>query len=357
VLYQVCIAHILGIVTYYLILKSENVNTKQLIAYGFIIPALLYLPFPYIEFFDIRGQCLRLCLSAVPITSTLKCLEAMYGFAPDNATSTLRDFLKHFSFIHYPKIDNETKKMVSTSVTSIVNSALHHIKYTLAYGIVFSILKPYEFEPFPSKHQSTDFFVAITVKDLLNNFVAAITLSFMLEFTMNGIGIIIQAIGGFETEAIVDNPMLASISPSDFWGKRWNLLIHRGLKQGIYKPNRYITGSRNFSTFITFLASGLLHEYVWAVLFLKNSREPNRYIPPHGKNILFFGWNGCLLLIEHLVGRARWNQLVGSKPRLLVGLLVVMTALPIGHLFTGDMIRGGFFDSLIPLFPMIVVNR
>jgi hypothetical protein len=326
-------------------------------AFGFVIPALLYAPFPYIEFFDIRAQSLRLCLLAVPISSTLKCFEVMYGFSPEKVTSTLEDFLTHFSFIHYPKMDKHTKKMLLTSVTSISDSILNYIKNTLAHGILFSVLKPYEFEPFPSKHQSTDFFIATNMMDLLNNFVSAVTVSFMLEFTTSGIGIIIQAIGGFQHDRVVDNPMLASKSPSDFWGKRWNLLVHRGLKQGIYKPCWYITGSRNFSVLMAFLASGLLHEYTWAVLFFQNSHEPAKYIPTHGKNFLFFGWNGCLLLFENLVGTTRWNRWTNSKPRLLISILVVLTALPIGHLFTGDVIRGGLFDSLMPLFPRIVVIR
>jgi Membrane bound O-acyl transferase family len=167
---------------------------------------------------------------------------------------------------------------------------------------------------------------------------------------------IVQVLGGFQTERVVDNPMLSSTSPSDFWGRRWNLLIHRGLKQGIYKPTWTITGSRNFSIFITFVASGLAHEYTWLVLFFKNSHEPNKYMPPFGKQFLFFGWNGCLLLIEQLTGRMRWKKVAGAIPKRIVGILVVMTALPIGHLFTGDIIRGGFFTSLIPMFPLFVVK-
>jgi hypothetical protein len=175
--------------------------------------------------------------------------------------------------------------------------------------------------------------------------------SWSLVFSMNGV------VGGFQTEDVVNNPMFGSTSPSDFWGNRWNKLIHRGLKQGVYKPVRAETGSRNLATMATFLASGLAHEYTWAVMFYPSSHEQEKCMAPFGKTLLFFGWNGILLILEHWLGRNRWNAIVKPMPRILVSLLVVMTALPVGHLFTGDFRFGGYFDSLVTAWPMVVVQH
>ena len=44
-------------------------------------------------------------------------------------------------------------------------------------------------------------------------------------------------------------------------------------------------------------------------------------------------------------------------PRLLVSLFVVMAALPVGHLFIGDFRHGGYFDSLMTAWHMVLVER
>eukprot|EP00546_Thalassionema_frauenfeldii_P012146 CAMPEP_0178918672 /NCGR_PEP_ID=MMETSP0786-20121207/13954_1 /TAXON_ID=186022 /ORGANISM="Thalassionema frauenfeldii, Strain CCMP 1798" /LENGTH=58 /DNA_ID=CAMNT_0020592403 /DNA_START=719 /DNA_END=892 /DNA_ORIENTATION=+ len=56
------------------------------------------------------------------------------------------------------------------------------------------------------------------------------------------------------------NPLFTSRSPSDFWGRRWNLLVHSLLKGGIFKPVRKYFSS-TVATVAAFLASGALHEW------------------------------------------------------------------------------------------------
>jgi hypothetical protein len=105
---------------------------------------------------------------------------------------------------------------------------------------------------------------------------------------------------------------------------------------------------------VTFLASGLIHEYVWCLLFYINIHQTTdddvSYDPPFGKQMLFFGWNGILLILEYAVG---WETLVSTVPKPAVTLVVVLMALPVGHLFTGDMLKGGYFTSLQLAFPIL----
>jgi len=72
---------------------------------------------------------------------------------------------------------------------------------------------------------------------------------------------------GVQTYEIVLNPMLKSKSPSDFWGRRWNVLVHNGLKNGVYKPTRKHTSSKLLAVVATFVVSGIIHEYVDYVMF------------------------------------------------------------------------------------------
>lgn len=116
------------------------------------------------------------------------------------------------------------------------------------------------------------------------------------------------------------------------------------------------TNSRSIATVATFLASGLIHEYVWLVLFYQNVHQDVIHTPPFGKSMLFFGWNGLLLVLEYTVGEKWWNSLISNVPRPFVTLLVVLMALPVGHLFTGDMIVGGYFQTLQLALPLLVVT-
>ena len=110
IVFQIAVGLTMGAIAYYGIIQTKSVSTKYLVGYGVIIPAMLYLPFPFIEFFDVRAICLRMGLIAAPLTVTLKCLEPMYGFIPDYVTWSLRDFVIHFGFIQYARVDSKTKR-------------------------------------------------------------------------------------------------------------------------------------------------------------------------------------------------------------------------------------------------------
>ena len=47
---------------------------------------------------------------------------------------------------------------------------------------------------------------------------------------MAAFGFAASALTGFRTMVIMRNPLFASTSVSDFWGRRWNLLISGVLK-------------------------------------------------------------------------------------------------------------------------------
>ena len=97
--------------------------------------------------------------------------------------------------------------------------------------------------------------------------------------------------------------------------------------------------SRGVAVLATFAVSGLLHEYV--ILYFYRGTI---FTPSHGKNILFFGWNAVLIIMESMFGRLNIFMWIGKKvPGPLISILVVSTALPLGHLFLSDWIEIGYF--------------
>ena len=155
-------------------------------------------------------------------------------------------------------------------------------------------------------------------------------------------------------------PLFCATSPADFWGRRWNSLVHRNLMEGVYKPVRAVVASpysKPVAVAATFVVSGLLHEYVWALLFFRTHLEHAEgnacrtcYEYVRGKHLILFGWNGMLLLLEESrIGKIvefLFSGWLKTLPSLVRSILVVLAALPEGHLFTEDLLDGGYFTQL-----------
>jgi hypothetical protein len=178
-------------------------------------------------------------------------------------------------------------------------------------------------------------------------------ISFSLSQSSLGVSLLYNLVYGYETYEIVLNPMFKSTSVSEFWGRRWNLLVHNGLKNGVYKPTRKLTSSKILAVLATFAASGVLHEYVNLVMF-----EGQEHYQFRWKQMLFFGWNGVLLALEHFIGHwaiFRWmNQ---NLPQIVVTALLLSAALPIAHLFIGDYIEHGYFDAVYLVEPILICKN
>ena len=198
-----------------------------------------------------------------------------------------------------------------------------------------------------------------------------------------------------EVYQMVRNPMFSSTSISEFWGQRWNMVVHNGLKHGIYKPIRsYTTSTSNtaiintkyskyIAAFVTFLVSGLIHEYVNLVIFHNKESSSHHQYPSSSyqfqwKQILFFGWNGILIILEYWIFNQTNNNDNNNTngkntsslfavvldrivqftqrylPSLVVTACVLYLALPIAHLFTESYIQYGFFDDIYIAEPVIM---
>ena len=176
-----------------------------------------------------------------------------------------------------------------------------------------------------------------------------VLLSLTLTQSSIGVSLLYNIIFQNETIDIVRNPLFSSKSPSDFWKSRWNILVHSGLKNGIYKPLLRCKYPKGFSVIIVFTASGLLHEYVDLVMFSGSTFETK------WKHMIFFLWNSVLILVEGKIGHMYLFQWIRTTlPPCLVSTLVVLTALPIGHLFLGEWIKYRYFDSVAFAEPIVI---
>jgi hypothetical protein len=352
-----------------------------LFSLGIAMPCVILEPIYAIQALEIRNVGLIMVVLATPIVNSLRITEALSGFAPDPSQTSVWNYVMYFSCLFGMEFDPTmgTPKRVS-------NQFFRKRLVTLGrdfviVSLVISVLKPYEFEFFDIRTSH----IAATVgsmehtlqeifswKHLLNNFLVAFLISASLSQSSLGVSLVYNIFYGVQTYEVVLNPMLKSKSPSDFWGRRWNMLVHKGLKNGVYKPTRKHTSSKLLAVVATFVVSGIIHEYVNYVMFTGQGSSTNNNNESNNddemieaasykctwKQMLFFGWNGVLIILEYCIGHwAIFRWMSRTLPPIVVTALVLCCALPLVHLFTGDWIKHGYFDAVYLAEPIVVCSR
>ena len=350
-----CIGLALAILNF--IVKRRGSPSAYLVGYGFIIPAVLAFPYVVISWLDIQNTMSRFVLY-VPTLITFRVLEAMHCHEDDvpTAEASVSNYVLFYSCLVEVKYDAETTKPLSLTQSEIAKRLWRILSQYLMLGILYSLVIGNSFAPFevPKEAHTLDH----TLPDLFhlghlgNNLIGAYLMFLTLSFSQSAVAFAINVFG-FKTVDVMRNPLLESTSPSDFWSRRWNQVIHSMLKRGVFKPM-----ARSFPRAVaigaTFFVSGLLHEYVWSFIFFQHD-DVERFTPGYGKSMVFFAYNGLIMCIENLIAHWPVFQIVKSTlPKTVITHLVLLTALPCGHLFTGDLIKGGYFADFAVALPLIV---
>jgi hypothetical protein len=196
---------------------------------------------------------------------------------------------------------------------------------------------------------------------------------------------------GVSCEPGFASPLWVSRSAKEVWGARWNRPVNLFLKRGVFKPVAFRVGvcrngfGRLAGTAATFLASGLLHEYVFSLLFggcygihsVDNSSghfsssdevrcsEMPSFLNP-GFVTVFFVLQGSGMAAEQLL--AAWLRRRGDPddktelfddflPAPLVSVVhSTLNAVAFNNLFLFPWVASGFFHAAASLFPALVLN-
>ena len=163
------------------------------------------------------------------------------------------------------------------------------------------------------------------------------------------IGSLLVLLSGHTTDPPFDNPLLASRSLGETWGSRWNRPVHEMLKRTVYKPARASGLSSRNAALATFLASGLLHEYNFAV-----HNQP-AYV--FGEGLAFFTLMGLMGVAEAQVARRlppRWSALLARAPAALIALGLQLMILPaFARLFVRSWLEAGMVEAVAELVPHV----
>lgn len=150
-----------------------------------------------------------------------------------------------------------------------------------------------------------------------------------------------------------DNPLLASRTFAETWGVRWNLPVQILLKRTIYAPARRSLGiAKELSIVLTFLGSGLLHEYNF---WIHNYRG---YQP--GRATVFFVGMSFIMMLDATIRSqipASWQSITDRIPSVVISAALTFSVSGIfSSFFMQSWLNAGFFESSLELFPHLVCS-
>lgn len=320
---------------------------------GFIVLlATVAAPYAIIDAIGIQNTAIRFVVCIPGVLFLFRTLEALFNFVPEGARSSFKVYVVYFCFPVEVLFDKQSSKPISVSWRDLFCGAVNILRTACIVSTLLSIFSAYEYVPFKDS-RAGEFYEDIKTRDyldakhLVNCFCHAILFQSSLSFGDAVFGLTAELLTGFKVMKTMKNPMLTSTSPSDFWGRKWNLLVHSVMKRGVYKPVR-LYASATAAALAVFIASGLFHEGLVHAIFIfrqpGTARSENIVL---GSNSAFFIWNFFVIMGEKILGQSKVVQKVGrSLPRFMVTFLIIMCSLPFAHWFSQPYIRGSFFFGL-----------
>ena len=361
---EAVIAALTGALVYYTIVKPRREKKGPplpggvLAALGLFLPFWILCPRYALDAIDVENKIVRFALSVItPTVSIFRTIEALFGFTPAYATQSLRGFVLTFGS---PMIlqfdDSKSNKFVCAPPAQVIRHLLRFVGFLFLTGMFLSSFFCLTTTPAladPST-RAADYYSLRRLANLSQwKDTMFYSVLFQLVLCTFGEGLVFATtlLTGIRAHRLMDNPMFESKSPSDFWGRRWNLLIHRVLKQGVYKPVRSLGGSKACGVACVFLASGLFHEWLLPTNFFD-------YRNVHGPTMLFFAWQVVLVAGESMVGHwVVFSYISKSAPGCVRTMLVLLLGLPVGHWFTDSYVHSDFFRQMSVLMPCFLPQR
>lgn len=315
-----------------------------LLGWGVLLPAWVVLPPLAVSELGVTNSIMRFCLCVIsPTISIFRILEAMYGFAPSHAMSSCSDYALYFTspFLLVP---HKSKcRIWRPAIYHYLPAFLTGLFVTGMYQSLLLQLLPYGSGPESTPSHLYSWSALWDLQLWYMSLSYAILLQSYLSTFAAGLSMTTVLLTGHETHVFSKAPLFRSTSPSDFWGRRWNLLIHACLKRGVYQPIRSLGGPAVLAVVSTFAASGLFHEWLLPAVM-------PHYPHTHGITMAFFLWQALLIVLERI-----WAPRMGVLG--LRGpfrtLCVIALGLPPGHWFLDSYLRSQYFVHGQWALPMV----
>jgi hypothetical protein len=306
------------------------------------------MPFAFMSWYGpLTSVIANFALSLCGIIGFFRLLELMCKTGPKGFDSSC---LRYVVYVASPA------EVVFDGEGRLQGSQPGHLKKCLADCIghlllmlfVLSLGRPSEFKPLlsgvdPLNMKMFGFPIALPTLHLQATYV------YSMLATSIGLFRVPLAIVGIDTHNAMRHPLLLSTSVRDFWGRRWNLLIHRMMHRTFFTPLAASKWGPRAGALAAFAVSGLFHEYMW---LLTNWHEAQLTL---GGPLKFFVVQASLLTAEKFLKGTRVGRVVSSFPAPILTILTTLVILPFGPLFLHDL-RGVFADG-IAIYPHFLIAK
>jgi len=365
-----CLAALLSPLLYKYIVKQQGSVVSYVVCYVVVIPVLLLSPYPTFQILNIRNHIFRFCLGILlPITCLFKTTAVTHGFCPDYAKTSKKAFAYFYACPMLMERDHKLDKFVPATISDLLSNLKVFLVGLLHTGILITffqfipeIIPPLATGPLPPDSDWYDWKPLLDPRKWwLRNLLFGIFFQCLLTVFGEGMRLAQSLVTGYKTNILMDNPILSARSPSQFWGSKWNLVIHDVLKIGVYLPLRKQV-SKPLAMLGTFVASGLFHEaLLWIFLYplddahrcfsdpVATATKVECYKPRLFTTTIFFMHQAFLVGIEY----SRIGQLAIWKkvPDVLATLSTVTLGAVFGHFFVEP-----YWNSLGLESCMILIN-
>jgi hypothetical protein len=346
-----------AVVAYFLVVKQRGTFLEYVVGYGLLIPFGFWFAPIMIEYLDIHHFDLKIVTSMLTTVVVCRTLEGIHGTSPDGVEDSLQNYAIYFSTMVHHEFDPKRRRIVGVTMKEVARQVLRCAILFHILSLLMSILVAHDYQVFPSPVELDSFAPSW---DLLhpghwgNCYLLGSLFLLMTSFALNAAAFG-ENIKGFATPPVFANPLLDSESPSDFWGRKWNLTIHRNLKGGFYRPLRKIGASVLLASGVTFAMSGILHDFYTRLMFYQHERharpddpEPNIRGLDHGhwKMLAFFSYNWILIMLERPVAMLLpASTIIQKLPKFIRSTMILFICLPVSHWFTSQWALGGYFEA------------
>jgi hypothetical protein len=321
-----------------------------LLGWGVLIPVSIYIPFWFIETCQIHNRFVNLPAATVATSVTFRCIEAMYDTT--SPKDIIEDNLTNFVTYHFtltPLVwDEKTKVVRKVTGKEVLALVTEVFTFFIATSVLLSYLLAFDFQPFESTVRLNDFTISDPALYTVNHFLNSYLYTWLLYFTLK-VGFEAGGLGenakGNATHKVFREPFVKSGSPTEFWTQRWNSMIHKLLKGGVFRPARKFLPTK-VAVYLTFLMSGLYHDYVWQCIFYnvssKNDENGNCVVPDDdptacyrpifGRVTCFFAYIGLGIMLERPLKKlapVRWIS--EHLPTFVIAQMLLFVHLPVVH--------------------------
>jgi len=354
-----------GLIVYRYIVESRRSSKPGIggasaqaivVATGLILPFWVFSPKYLADILHLNNITFRFCFCVMsPTTSLFRTIEALFGFTPPHAMASEADFVLNYTSICLLSFDKKANKYVYVKLMDVAKRAMTFFAMLFVTGLTQSAFQLSDYFPTLGGGLTSPppgWFESSTVLDIRlwgDSIMCGFLFLMYITTLSEGLALVTHLLTGLQTDRVNIYPLIASNSPSDFWGRRWNRIVHACLKGGAYKPVRSLTSSHTTGTAAAFIASGLFHE--WALV----GTMPN-YDVVYGPTTLFFVWQAGLLIVEVLTKDwYLWSLLGESVPQPFKSLCLVVLGAPLGHFFVEPYVHSDMFPHGSVLFPSIKI--